>query len=166
MASSGTLKVKQLYDENGNPFYPLTLIDVVLGDKTKLLNLGNSVSIVDLSKYLITPLTGTLKLYIMNSLVYSYEGNITYTESGTPLVANTDIVIARDIPSKYRSADIVKCSAVQSISDIVNVYVSPEGSIIARVTPKAIRNEDANDYVSSMKRLYFNGLFLRNGMVE
>lgn len=166
MATSGRIPIKQLYDENGVPFYPITHVDLILGDKEKLSTMGNIITTVDLSKYLIIPYSGVFNLHIMNNMTYTYEGNIMYTNNEISFPYNTDLIIARDIPSKYRSSNKnIICNAVNGNTDIVNVYISADGSLVARVTPKSI-NSDIEEYTSSVNRLYFNGLFIRSGLEE
>lgn len=158
------INVKQLYDEEDNPFYPLTHINAIFGDKDKLLSMGNITSCVDLSKYLMAPFVGDFKLYIMNNLVYAYEGSISYTEDGSPIPIDTDIAVAKYIPADYRNQDqIIAFNVVQGTSDIVSLKLNAGGSLITRVTPK-IRDNNYNydSYVSSVSCLHFNGLFVKS----
>lgn len=161
--------IKQMYDENGKPFYPLTHINLINGDKTKLDSVGASIVEENLASYLISPYTGEFHLYILNNLIYAYAGSISYTEAGSPMPHETDIIIARDIPAKFRSQyQIIQMATTAGVKDRLTVWLTEDGKLMGRITPQVV-NKDIiyqSDYKSSIKRFEFNGLFFRGTKEE
>ena len=52
---NGTFPIKQMQDEEGNPFYPLTIMALICGtdeQKSKLQSVGANIRQIDLSEYL------------------------------------------------------------------------------------------------------------------
>lgn len=165
---AGTFPVKQLYDEKGNPFYPITHVDLVIGDKEALLNTSSAVNTIDLSQYLVSPFTGSFKLHTMNNFIYVYEGCLN-TDSEDPIPYDNNIIVAKGIPEKFRSTEeYIPCSSVQGFTDSVVVYIDTNGSLIMRVTPSAIYKDDTfySTYKTSINGLSFNGLYLKRRLEE
>lgn len=169
MPAERRFPIKQLYDENGKPYYPITHIDLVNGDRKKLDLIGTIIRIADLSPYLITPFTGEFTVNMLNNMIYIYSGSISYTENGSPIEHEKDITIAKNIPELYRSKfQIITCSSVSGANDRINVWLDNKGNLLCRVTPKMVlKDRDyESDYQSSIKRIDFNGLFFRSRMED
>lgn len=153
--------VKQLYDENGKPYYPITSLNQITGDTSKLSSVSEKVNNIDLSGYL--AYRGFLSVCIINNLIYSYDGTITITSGNM----GEDIIVAENIPEKYRKK---KQRIPLSISKDFNnsiAYIDPNGSLIIRITPTEIydgKNTDLSN--SDFFTVYINGLFLKSKMEE
>lgn len=168
----GRLLIKQMYDEEGNPFYPLTILDAITGteeQKRALTTLGTTTRNVDLSVYLMSPFVGTFELDIINDFIYFYSGRISYTTNGASVETDKDIIVAQDIPANYRSKkQLIHCSALSGSTDRVNCWIDEIGRLVMRVTPKYInRSEDfEKEYRSSVIGLDFSGLLIRSGLED
>ena len=162
----GRWPIKQMYDENGVPFYPITHIDIINGDKEILKRMGSTIKDVDLSSYLISPFKGEFSLKILNNFVFNYYANIEYGD-GLSFDADKDIEVAYAIPASYRSKlQIIHCSVMSGTDDRVNAWITTDGKLMCRITPKAMYREEGATYNSSVKSLILTGLFVRTGMED
>lgn len=159
--------IKQMYDELGNPFYPITHVDLVIGDKDKLADLGTTTSKVDLSEFILNPYNGTFTLYILNNFIYFYTGSIMYAD-GNPIPVDEEIVIAKDIPTSYRSSlQIIHCKAIGSTKERINIWINEKGELVIKITPRALyKDEDYSDYKSSISSIDFDGQFVKTSVEE
>ena len=159
--------IKQLYDELGNPFYPLTHIDLILGDKSKLSNIGNTIRKVDLSEFILFPFAGVLELYILNNFIFFYSGIIEYAE-GSTIPINQEIIIAKDIPSVYCSgSQIIHFKAMGSSFERINMWLNEKGELVCKITPRTLyKDEYYEEYKSSITSLNFDGQFLKLDMED
>lgn len=169
---NGTFPIKQMQDEEGKPFYPLTLMALICGtdeQKRKLQSVGANIRQIDLSEYLYITYSGDFNLYILNDFIYVYDAHITYTDAVVPFPVDQDLVIARDIPPTYRSkVQIIQCSATSGFNDRVVAWLDTTGKLHAQITPRYIHKGESynTDYVSSVVNLSINGLYFRSGMEE
>lgn len=168
----GTFPIKQMQDEEGNPFYPLTTMALICGteeQKRKLQSVGANIRQIDLSEYLYITYSGDFNLYILNDFIYLYDAHITYTDQAVPFPVDQDLVIARDIPPTFRSkVQIIQCSATSGSSDRVVCWIDTTGKLHAQITPRYIHKDESytTDYISSITNLDINGLYFRSGMEE
>jgi len=168
--ANGTFPIKQLYDEEGNPYYPITHIDLINGGKkSELEKIGSTIRIVDLSDYLLIPYTGSFELRILNNLIFVYSGIISNTESADPIDYDKEVIIARDIPALYRSSyQLIHCNVVGGTNDRINAWISNTGELIVRITPRCVYKDDIflEDYKSSIGTIRINGLYFKTGMED
>lgn len=170
--AEGRLPIKQMYDEQGNPFYPLTHIDAITGteeQKRGLATLGTTTRNVDLSMYLMSPFVGTFDLDILNDFIYFYSGRISYTTDGASVEVDKDIIVAQDIPALYRSkVQIIHCTAIGGPTDRVTCWIDEFGKLIMRVTPKYMNKPEdfQKEYRSSVLGLDFSGLLIKSGLED
>lgn len=91
--------VGQMYDENGNAFYPVTHKDCIIGGVNDL-DVGITLSTVDLNACITGPHIGSFIMKEFNNLTYVLSIDITRFDN-TPFPLDKDIILARDIPELY-----------------------------------------------------------------
>lgn len=162
------IKIKQLYDEEGNPFYPLTHVDALTGDLTKISRIGSTTKVVDLSDYICKPFVGLLTLTILNNCYYVYTGNITYTEGGKPMTSDSEYIVAKEISEDYRSIlKNIQFASCSGVKDRVNMWLDTEGNIKAVLTAKTMdRGTNFDKYRSSVSSLRFTGVYMKNKLED
>lgn len=158
---SENITIRELYDEESNVFYPITHIDAILGDKSKLSDMGTYKTRVELKNFITSDYTGDFELYIMNNFVYVYSGSIQSASGVFPY--NEEIVLANNIPSIYRSIDeIITFKAIGNAYERVNIWLNEKGELVCVITPKAML-EVTN---CSLSTIDFDGLFVRLSVEE
>ena len=157
--------IKQMYDELGNSFYPLTHIDLIKGDKNKLAELGTTINKIDLTEFISAGYSGTFYLYLLNNFIYFYTGSIVWAEN-VPFPVDKEIILAKDLPTAYRSSEqIIHCKASISKNERINIWINERGELIAKITPRVIYKDDSyNEYKSSIYTIDFDGLLVKQTM--
>lgn len=86
----------QMYDENGQPFYPPTHISCIIGGVNDL-DIGTTLNIIELTQCIMPDHRGTLKIKSFNSLIYTFIIDISRADNSR-FPINKTIILARDIP--------------------------------------------------------------------
>lgn len=161
---STRIPIKQLYDEIGNPYFPITHVDLVLGDISSL-HLGNIKKDIDLSAYLSINCPGKLIVSSQNDFVYFYSIDASYG-SGAKLPVNQEIKLANNLPKQYRPVgEIVNFTAKASTKDWLKIWMDIDGNIMAKVTPRS--SLDYTEYLSSLTTIRAQGFtFIHTKGVE
>lgn len=145
--------VAQMYDENGNPFYPVTHKECIIGGVNNL-DIGITLSTVNFNTCITGPHTGSFIMKEFNNLVYVLSINITRTDDGMfPL--DKEIILARDIPELYSTPffTVMGKGSDSIIMWLENHYLK------ARIVKKP--KADYTDYASNIDRILATGILIR-----
>lgn len=154
--------IRQLYDENGNAYYPLSASGAIQGNLSSL-NLGNIKKVIDLSYCLsINFLGGTFTVSTINNMFFFYDVNCTFGTTGASIPIDEELIIASNIPDNYRiNGAIIPMSANDGMSDSISIYVDEIGTMRAKVLPLGRTDVGEEKYQSSIKAIKASGFFVK-----
>lgn len=152
--------IRQMYDENGNAFYPVTATGAIFGDINHL-NIGNTKNVIDLSYCLALNFKGTFTVTNINNMFFFYNIDCYYGTEGAHLPVNKQLIVASNIPASYRILGaVIPLHLEDGMSDSIKGYITDDGGIIAEVSPtRNISTEEA--YESSITRVRGSGFFVK-----
>lgn len=146
-------RVDQFYDEQGQPFFPVTHVSCIIGGVDNL-DVGTTLQLIDLTSCIMVDHTGTLKIKSFNKIIYTFVIDIKRVD-GNKFPLNKTIILARDIPDMV---DKVHFKAVGEGNECVKVWLE-NNYIKAMITPRTDR--DYLDYEYDIKRIKASGLVIR-----
>lgn len=155
--------IRQLYDEEGNAYYPLNASGAIMGDLSSL-NLGNIKKVVNLSYCLsLNFLGGTFTVSSINNMFFFYEVNCTYGTAGASIPIDEELIVASNIPDNYRiNGAIIPMSADSGMNDSISIYVDENGTMKAKVLPLGRTDIGEDKYQSSIKAIKASGFFVKH----
>lgn len=147
------VNVVQMYDENGQAFFPPTHRDAIIGDLSEL-DLGTTLNEMDLTLCITVEHTGMLKIKSFNNIIYTFCIDLTRIDNEL-FQFNKDIILARDIPDMVGRVDF---KGVGNDTDDVQIWLE-NNYLKARVVPRTERYYD--NYISHVDRILGSGLIIR-----
>lgn len=145
--------ITQLYDENGNPEYPITHVDAIIGGVDGL-DLGTTLSVINLDACITPEYKGSLKIKSFNNIVYTFCIDIKHINDDL-FEFNKILIIARDIPDMVQK---VEFKAVGNGSDDVQIWLE-NGYLKCIIKPRTERFYVT--YVPSVDQIIASGLVIR-----
>lgn len=123
----------QMYDENGQAFYPPTHKDCIIGGVDNL-DIGTTLVDMDLTSCITVDHTGKLRIKSFNSIIYTFCIDLKRVNNEV-FDYNKTIILARDIPDMVTK---VEFKGVGNINDDVQIWLE-NGYLKAIVKPRTER---------------------------
>lgn len=144
-------EISQMYDENGNAFYPVTHKDCIIGGVDGL-DIGITLSTTDYQFCITGDHKGSLIMKEFNNLIYVINVDITRADD-TPFRYDKDIILAKDIPELYSAPFF---TVMGDCSTEIRMWLENH-----YLKARLLRKQSMNEVDTSINRIQASGILIR-----